>query len=53
MARAAIADDFMRDRQVVFERLRRFGVLCLDVPRERLGAELVNRYLQIKRQELI
>ena len=53
MARSAIADDFNRDRQVVFERLRRFGVSCLDVPKEQIGSALVNRYLQIKRKELI
>ena len=52
-ARAVIADDFLRERRVVFERLRRLGVHCLDVSSASLGADLVNRYLEIKRHELI
>ena len=53
MARAAIADDFMRERQIVFERLRRMGIQCLDAPSGRLGVDLVNRYLLIARRELV
>lgn len=53
VARATIAHDFLRDRQVVFERLRRLGVLCLEAPGQRIGPELLNRYLDIKRRELI
>ncbi len=48
-----IADDFLRERRVVLERLRRLGVHCLDVPAASLGTDLVNRYLEIKRHELI
>ena len=53
VTRAVIADDFLRDRQVVVERLRRLGVLCLDSPAERIGAGLINQYLAIKRSEMI
>jgi uncharacterized protein (DUF58 family) len=53
VARATIAHDFLRDRRVVFERLRRLGVLCLETPGRQIGADLVNRYLDIKRRELI
>lgn len=53
LSRAVIAEGFLRDRQVVFERLRRLGILCLDAPRERIGIDLVNRYLAIKREELV
>jgi uncharacterized protein (DUF58 family) len=53
VTRAVIADDFLRDRQIVFERLRRLGILCLDSPAERIGAELINQYLAIKRGEKI
>jgi uncharacterized protein (DUF58 family) len=53
MTRAVIADDFLRERRVVFERLRRLGVHCLDAPSASLGADLVNRYLDMKRHELI
>jgi uncharacterized protein (DUF58 family) len=53
VTRAVIADDFLRDRRVVVERLRRLGVLCLDSPAERIGAGLINQYLAIKRSEMI
>ena len=53
LTRSVIADDFIRERMVVFERLRRLGIHCLDAPAERIGVDLVNRYLMIKRKELI
>ncbi len=53
VARSVVADGFVRERAVVFERLRRLGVHCLDVPAERIGMELLNRYLLIKQRELI
>ena len=53
LARSVIADDFIRERMIVFERLRRLGVHCLEAPVERIGVDLVNRYLLIKRKELI
>lgn len=53
VARAVVADDFLRDRSVVLERLRRLGAQCLDVAAPRLGADLINRYLAIKRREMI
>jgi uncharacterized protein (DUF58 family) len=53
VARSVVADGFIRERVVVFERLRRLGVHCLDVPAERIGVDLLNRYLLIKQRELI
>ncbi len=53
MARSVVADGFIRERAVVFERLRRLGVHCLDVPPQAVGMELLNRYLLIKQRELI
>lgn len=53
LARPVIADEFLRERRVVLERLRRLGVHCLDVDTDRLGPALINRYLEIKRRELI
>ena len=53
VARAVIAQDFLHDRNVVFERLARAGVHCLDVPSASLPAGLINRYLQIKQRGLI
>ncbi len=53
VARAVIAQDFLHDRSVVFERLARMGVHCLDVPNRALSVRLINRYLQIKQRGLI
>ena len=53
LARSVIADDFLRERLVVLERLRRLGVHCLDVRADQIGPALINRYLEIKRRELI
>jgi uncharacterized protein (DUF58 family) len=53
VAAAVIAHDFLRDRSIVFERLERLGVHCLDVPSRRLSVGLINRYLMIKQRGLI
>lgn len=53
VARSVIAQDFLLDRSIVFERLARAGVHCLDVPSAHLPASLINRYLQIKQRGLI
>jgi uncharacterized protein (DUF58 family) len=53
MTASVVADNFLRDRAVVFERLRRLGVHCLDVAPERIGMDILNRYLLIKQRELI
>jgi uncharacterized protein (DUF58 family) len=53
VAESVAAEDMRRDRLVVLERLRRLGVQCLQAPHDRFGTELLNRYLDIKRRELI
>jgi uncharacterized protein (DUF58 family) len=53
VAQAVIAHDFLRERSIVFERLDRLGVHCLDVPSRGLSVALINRYLLIKRRGLI
>ncbi len=53
MAKSVIADDMIRERMIVIERLGRLGVHCLHTPVKRMGVDLVNRYLMIKRKELI
>jgi hypothetical protein len=37
----------------MFERLRRLGVQCLEAPYNRVGTDLINRYLAIKQREMI
>lgn len=53
VAKAVFAQDFLRDRSIVFERLQRLGIHCLDVPSGGLSVALVNRYLMIKQRGLI
>ena len=48
-----IADDVLRDRQVVLSRLRRKGIYCIDTTAADVSADLINRYLDIKRRELV
>jgi uncharacterized protein (DUF58 family) len=53
IARAVVADGLRRERLVVLERLRRLGVQCLEAPYNRIGTDLINRYLAIKQREMI
>ena len=52
-AGAVIAHDLLRERSIVFERLERLGVQCLDVPSRGLSVGLVNRYLMVKQRGMI
>jgi uncharacterized protein (DUF58 family) len=51
--RAIVAADFVRERERVLARLRRLGVQCVDAAPDRVSSRLLNRYLDIKRRELI
>jgi uncharacterized protein (DUF58 family) len=51
--RAVVADDFAREREVVLQRLRRHGVHSIDAPPRQVSIDLLNRYLEIRRRELI
>jgi uncharacterized protein (DUF58 family) len=53
VAQAVIAQDFLRERSIVFERLERLGIHCLDVSSQSLPVALINRYLMIKQRGLI
>ena len=53
VAESVAAEEMRRDRLVVLERLRRLGVHCIETPHERLGTDLLNHYLDIKRRGLI
>ena len=53
VSRAVVAHGMLRERQAVFARLARLGVLCVEAQVERLGPELINRYLAIKARDLI
>jgi uncharacterized protein (DUF58 family) len=51
--RAVVAHDLLQDRETVQRRLRRMGIHPLDAEPGRIGPELINRYLDIKRRELV
>ncbi len=53
VTKSVVAHDMLRDREIVFERLERLGIHCLDVSPTGLSSALINRYLQIKQRGLI
>lgn len=50
-AASVAAADFVRERRIVFERLARLGVMCLDVEPKALTPRLVSMYLDLKARE--
>lgn len=50
VARTVIANDFLRDRAIVLERLARMGVHVLDVAAGGLSTGLINKYLLVKQR---
>ncbi|MEZ4386914.1 MAG: DUF58 domain-containing protein [Candidatus Krumholzibacteriia bacterium] len=53
LARAVVADDLRQERRAVLQGMQRLGVMTVDAtPRDLTGA-LLDRYLEIKRRELI
>ena len=53
LQRAVVAEEMRQERAVVLERLRVAGAQVLDADVGELGRGLVQRYLQIKRRELL
>jgi uncharacterized protein (DUF58 family) len=51
--KAVTAADFVRERELVLARLRRMGIACVDAAPGQVSSRLVNKYLDIKRRELI
>lgn len=51
--RAVVADGFVRERRVVLQRLRQLGANVLDCDARELGPALIDRYLTLKRRELL
>ncbi len=50
--RAVVAGTIRRERATVLERLRHMGIHPLEASAERLGAEMISRYLDLKRREV-
>ena len=53
VSRAVVAAEMLRERRIVIARLQRLGVHIVEAPHERLGTELVNAYLGLKRRNLL
>lgn len=53
ISRAVIAESLMRERDVVIARLQRMGVHIVDVPADNLSMAVLNKFLDLKRREMI
>lgn len=53
VSRAVVADSLLTERELVMRRLDRMGVHVVETRPERFGSDLVSRYLDIKRRELL
>jgi uncharacterized protein (DUF58 family) len=51
--RAVVAAGMRAEREKVFERLRRVGVQVVDALPQDATVQVLNRYLEIKRRELV
>jgi uncharacterized protein (DUF58 family) len=53
VSRAVVAASLLRERKIVIARLQRLGVHVVEAPHERLGTDLVNAYLDLKKRDLL
>jgi hypothetical protein len=53
VARAVIADRLMRERDLVVLKLQQLGAHIVDAPSNRIGVDLINRYIRIKKRDLL
>ena len=53
VARTVIADTLLQERELVFRKLARLGAQVIEASPDRFGPDLVSRYLEIKRREMI
>ena len=53
VSRAVVAASLLRERKIVIARLQRLGVHVIEAPYERLGTDLVNAYLDLKKRDLL
>ena len=51
--RAVVADTLLVERRAVFKHLERAGVHCVSSTPDSAGIDVIQRYLKIKRRELI
>jgi uncharacterized protein (DUF58 family) len=53
VARSVTAGGLLRERQVVIGRLRHLGAHVIEADHQRLGPALVERYIQLKEENLL
>ena len=53
LLRSVAARDLLTEREVVLKRLRRLGVHTVEALPDQVSSDLLNRYLDIKRRELL
>lgn len=53
VARAVVANSLLREREVVLSRLRRMGAHIVEAPADRVGPDVLNAYLDMKRRDLL
>lgn len=53
VARAVIADTLLQERELVFLKLQRLGAQIIEARPDQFGSDLISRYLEIKRREMI
>lgn len=53
ISRAVIAENLMRERDLVIARLQRMGVHIVDVEADKISNAVLNKYLELKRREAI
>ncbi len=51
VSRAVVAGAMLRERELVVLRLRRLGAEIVEAPADRIGADVVSRYLDLRRRE--
>ena len=53
ISRAVIAENLMRERDLVIARLQRMGVHIVDVDADKMSNAILNKYMELKRREAI
>jgi uncharacterized protein (DUF58 family) len=53
VSRAVVAQALLRERDLVVARLKRLGVQVVEAPADRIGPALIDRYLDLKRRDLL
>jgi uncharacterized protein (DUF58 family) len=53
VARAVVASSLLRQRELVVTRLRRMGAHIVEAPADRIGPEVLNAYLDLKRRDML